>query len=575
MSVGDLVDRVVIGIVARSQLGGRRVVRRPSEVGNLLASHIERTGKRLLLCGGVRRARLDGGGEGGIVELLVQVLLDFSPVPRKRRLELGSKVDGLAAECQRIGGLELTKHRPIRVGGLLCIGQKEVRDGAVRGDAALLGGIGRAKGHGPERRPHVLVAECLELGREHVDDVGVGAVDRVGLPGGERLFGRSERLCVGGRGGGGALALGDGKLRARGELVRPAARAVGHLASDVLAHLIGSKRELTRRGAVDGRVARGGRSRVLLLAHIPLIFELGVLGIEDFLVFAPVVLVVGADLNRLASFDGCIGRGSIDDILALGVQQADGVDRHVRDRCDASLVAGRRSRRGCGNLRLPGSIVRCGRCPLGRLLVGVVGCGHDVLGRPLLDVGCGISCGVVDRGLLVGVLRRLLLDSGLGLRRRRELIDCLGERGRRHEGRRRNEREQQREHAFRQRFFGFHIPRLLPFRGPGGQAGSAGYAPAIRPSQRADARRREQASLEHSHSTDPELNRNPFFSTRRSSCSNRALSYSDAIQFSRSANAQGVAPAPLLPARNRPGPRPEGKKRAGVRRELPATARAP
>lgn len=36
-------------------------------------------------------------------------------------------------------------------------------------------------------------------------------------------------------------------------------------------------------------------------------------------------------------------------------------------------------------------------------------------------------------------------------------------------------------------------------------------------------RRRARASLEHSHSTDPELNRNPFFSTRRSSCSNRAL----------------------------------------------------
>ena len=515
MSVGDLVDRVVIGIVARSQLGRRRVARRPGEVGDLLTSHIERTGKRLLLCGGVRRTRLDGGGEGGIVELLVQVLLDFSLVPRKRRLELGSKVDGLAAECQRIGGLELTKHRPVRVGGLLCIGQEEVRDGAVRGDAALLGGIGRAEGHGLEGRLHVLVAERLELGREHVDDVGVGAVDRAGLPGGKSLFDRGERLGIGGRRRGGALALGDGKLRARGEHVRPAARAVGHLASDVLAHLRVRERELTRRGAVDGHVARGGRSRALLLAHIPLILELRVLGIGDLLVVAPVVLVVGADLNRLASFDGCIGRGSIDDILALGVQQADGVDRHVRDRRDAGLVAGRRSRRGCGNLRLLGSIVRCGRCPLGRLLVGRrlllgVGCG----------VSCGVSCGVVGRGRILG---RLLLGSGLGLRRRRELIDCLGERGRRHEGRRRNKREQQREHALRQRFSGFHIPRLLPFRGPGGQVGSAGCAPAIRPSQRADARRRKQASLEHSHSTDPESNRNPFFSTRRSSCSNRAL----------------------------------------------------
>ena len=92
-----------------------------------------------------------------------------------------------------------------------------------------------------------------------------------------------------------------------------------------------------------------------------------------------------------------------------------------------------------------------------------------------------------------------------------------------HEGRRRNEREQQREHALRQRFFGFHIPRLLPFRGPGGQVGFGRGAPPPFAPRNADARRREQASLEHSLSTDPESNRNPFFSMRRSSCSNRAL----------------------------------------------------
>ena len=113
-------------------------------------------------------------------------------------------------------------------------------------------------------------------------------------------------------------------------------------------------------------------------------------------------------------------------------------------------------------------------------------CGRDLLcqllvGRKLL---LGVSCSVVGRGRVLG---RLVLGSGLDLRRRRELVDRLCERGHWHEGRRRNEREQQREHAFRQRFFGFHIPRLLPFRGPGGQVKSAGCAPAIRPSQRADA----------------------------------------------------------------------------------------
>ena len=201
-------------------------------------------------------------------------------------------------------------------------------------------------------------------------------------------------------------------------------------------------------------------------------------------------------------------------VLILGVLDIDlgvGGQRVGRGGCGGIGLSCGGNRSGRDGRRLLGSDVGFGRGLLCRLLVGR---------RLLLGVDCGVGRGVVGRGRVLG---RLLLGSDLGLWRRRELVDRLGERGRRHEGRRRNKREQQREHALRQRIFGFHIPRLLPFRGPGGQVGSAGCAPAIRPSQRADARRHEQASLEHSLSTDPESNRNPFFSTRRSSCSNRAL----------------------------------------------------
>ena len=237
-----------------------------------------------------------------------------------------------------------------------------------------------------------------------------------------------------------------------------------------------------------------------------------------------------------------------------------GPDLHDVDGGRGRGVAGRR----LGNV---GLIRRFGGASDRRgVLSRLLGRGGLVLlwgrGVARLRIGLrGLFCrrlsGIVRRGLggrfvVLALLCRNLARSGLGLRRRRELVDCLGERGRRHEGRRRNEREQQREHALCQRFFGFHIPRLLPFRGPGGQVGSAGCAPAIRPSQRADARRREQASLEHSLSTDPESNRNPFFSTRRSSCSNRALNYSDGTQFSSTAGSQDVDGALLLPARNRP-----------------------
>ena len=255
MSVGDLVDRVVIGIVARSQLGRRRIVRGPGKVGNLLASHIERAGKLLFLSSRRRDARLERGGKSRGVELFVQVRFNPRLIPCERRIELGSEFDGFSAKRQRIGRFELAQQRPIRIRGFLGIGQEEVRDGSVRSDATLLGRVGRTEGHRLEGRLHVRVAERLELGREHVDDIGVGAIDRERLPSGELLLGIGERLCIRGRGSGGTLALSNRQLRTRGELVIRLARAVGHLASNVLSHLSGRELELTRRCAFDGRVA--------------------------------------------------------------------------------------------------------------------------------------------------------------------------------------------------------------------------------------------------------------------------------------------------------------------------------
>ena len=122
MGIGNLIDRVVIGIVARSQLGRRRIARRPGEVGYLLASHVERAGKLLILSGRRRNARLERGGKSRGVELFVQVRFNPRLIPCERRIELGSEFDGFAAERQRIGRFELAQHRPIRGCGLLCIG---------------------------------------------------------------------------------------------------------------------------------------------------------------------------------------------------------------------------------------------------------------------------------------------------------------------------------------------------------------------------------------------------------------------------------------------------------------------
>ena len=110
MGIGNLIDRVVIGIVARSQLGRRRIARRPGEVGYLLAFHIERAGEHLFLSSRRRDARLDRGGKSRGVELLVQVRFDPGLVPCERRIELGSEFDGFAAERQRIGRFELAQH---------------------------------------------------------------------------------------------------------------------------------------------------------------------------------------------------------------------------------------------------------------------------------------------------------------------------------------------------------------------------------------------------------------------------------------------------------------------------------
>ena len=245
MSVGNFVDRIVVRVVARSQLGCRRIARGPGEVGNLLTPHIERAGKFLFPGSRGCDASLDRGGKGRGIELFAQIRFNLSLIPRERRIELGSEFDGFAAESQRIGRFELAQHRPIRRCGLLRIGQEEVRDGAVCSNATLLGRVGRTEGHRLESRLHVRVAERLELGGKHIDDVGVGTIDRDGLPGGELLLSLGERLGIGRRRRcGAALVLDNRQLRARCEHVLPLARTIGHLAGNKLARLSGRKREL-------------------------------------------------------------------------------------------------------------------------------------------------------------------------------------------------------------------------------------------------------------------------------------------------------------------------------------------
>ena len=285
MSVGDLVDRVVIG---RSQLGRRRIARRPGKVGNLLASHIERTGKFLFLGSRGCDASLDRGGKGRGIELFAQIRFNFGLIPRERRIELGGEFDGFAAERQRIGRFELAQQRPIGIRGFIRIGQEKVRDGAICSDATLLGRVGRTEGHRLESRLHVRVAERRELGGKHIDDIDVGTVGWARLPGGELLLCLGERLGIRRRRRGGAAL--DSLSKAIGVFRPPF--AICHIAQNPLANHVLRDSQLARSSTLDCGITcrrmRGSRA----LTDIPLICELGILIVAELKLVLVAILIV-------------------------------------------------------------------------------------------------------------------------------------------------------------------------------------------------------------------------------------------------------------------------------------------